>query len=95
MPLDQTTIAAALQTLPGWFFEDDCIKVEYQFQDFSAAFAFMTRVALAAEKCNHHPDWGNSWNRVMIALQSHDTATVTERDLALARQIHSIYQSTG
>ena len=60
----------ALDGLPGWTFDDSssAIAKSFRFADFSAAFAFMTRVALAAEKADHHPDWSNSWNRVTVAL---------------------------
>ena len=59
----------------------------FRFADFSAAFAFMTRVALAAEKADHHPDWSNVWNRVDILLSTHSAGGVTEKDIALARAI--------
>ena len=58
-----------------------------QFRDFSEAFAFMTRVALEAEKMNHHPEWANVWNRVDILLTTHDAGGLTESDIALARKI--------
>ena len=58
--------------------------------DFSAAFAFMTRVALLAEAAGHHPDWSNVYNRVSIALSTHDAGGITERDLDLARRIDGL-----
>lgn len=64
----------------------------FTFATFSEAFAFMTRVALAAERHDHHPDWSNSYNRVTIELTSHDAGrTVTERDLRLAATIDRIH----
>lgn len=63
---------------------------ELRFADFSEAFAFMARVALAAEKADHHPDWSNSWNTVVIDLVSHDKGAITDRDVALAEQINSL-----
>jgi 4a-hydroxytetrahydrobiopterin dehydratase len=60
---------------------------EFTFSDFSEAWAFMARVALLAEKANHHPDWSNSWNRVTIELMSHDAGAVTDRDVKLATAI--------
>ena len=71
-----------------WIEKNDCLVREFEFKNFSEAFAFMTRVALAAEKMNHHPDWSNSWNRVAISLFSHDSGKkVTEKDHLLAKKI--------
>jgi len=75
---------------PGWDLVDGRLHREFTFADFSEAFAFMTRVALAAEKADHHPDWSNSWNKVRIDLVSHDKGAVTERDVALARRIDAL-----
>lgn len=64
---------------------------KFEFKDFSEAFAFMTRVALAAEKMDHHPEWKNVWNQVEIWLSSHDAGdVVTERDRKLASKIDKI-----
>ena len=60
------------------------IAKSFNFADFGAAFAFMTRVALAAEKADHHPDWSNVWNRVDILLSTHSDGGVTAKDIALA-----------
>ncbi len=75
---------------PGWEEVDGKLHRELTFDDFSEAFAFMTRVALAAEKANHHPDWSNSWNTVVIDLVTHDADGLTENDTALAEQINDI-----
>lgn len=74
----------------GWTVESGRLHREITFPDFSAAFAFMTRVALAAEQANHHPDWSNSWNRVVIDLVSHDSGAITDRDRSLAAQIDAL-----
>ena len=60
------------------------------FADFAEAFAFMSRVAAEAEQANHHPDWSNSWNRVVIDLSSHDAGKVTRRDVDLALRINAV-----
>ena len=75
---------------PGWELVDGRLHRELAFADFSEAFAFMTRVALAAEKANHHPDWSNSWNTVTIDLVSHDSGGLTDRDVALAETINTL-----
>ena len=65
-------------------------SAELPLRDFGEAFAFMTRVALAAEKADHHPDWSNSWNQVEIPLTTHSAGGVTAKDVALARTIDAI-----
>jgi 4a-hydroxytetrahydrobiopterin dehydratase len=79
----------ALAELPGWTFDAarNGIARSFRFKDFNEAFGFMTRVALAAEKADHHPDWSNAWNRVDILLSTHSEGGVTAKDIALARAI--------
>ena len=81
----------ALEGLPGWAFdaERNGIAKSFRFKDFNAAFGFMTRVALAAEKADHHPDWSNVWNRVDILLSTHSEGGVTAKDIALAHVIEA------
>ena len=62
----------------------------FEFKDFSQAFAFMTRVALAAEKMDHHPNWSNVWNKVVIDLSTHDAGGLTHNDFDLAKKIGQI-----
>jgi 4a-hydroxytetrahydrobiopterin dehydratase len=83
---------AALAEIPGWRFDSEAgaIRRSFRFADFSAAFAFMTRVAMAAEKADHHPDWSNSWNRVDIALTTHSAGGLTRLDFALAQVIDGL-----
>ena len=83
---------AGLAGLPGWTYDPagPAIRCSFRFEDFGAAFGFMTRVALAAEKADHHPDWSNSWNRVEIALTTHSEKAVTAKDFALARAIDAL-----
>jgi 4a-hydroxytetrahydrobiopterin dehydratase len=83
--------ATAPPTVPeGWEVLDGHLHRELTFKDFSEAFAFMTRVALVAEKRDHHPDWSNSWNKVTIDLVSHDKGGLTERDTALAEAVNKL-----
>lgn len=84
--------AAALQALPAWQMVAgrEAITRTFTFPDFSAAFAFMTRVALAAEALDHHPEWRNVWNRVEIVLSTHDCGGLSARDVALAQRIDAI-----
>lgn len=80
--------AAALKDLPGWSAapgERDAIFRSYRFGDFNAAFAFMIRAALTAEKLDHHPEWFNVYNRVEVTLSTHDADGVTALDVELAR----------
>ncbi len=87
MPIAKIGAQAALRELSGWRAVDgrDAIAKSYKFADFNAAFAFMTRVALHAEKHDHHPEWFNVYNRVDVVLTTHDADGVSERDVALAK----------
>jgi 4a-hydroxytetrahydrobiopterin dehydratase len=82
----------ALSGLAGWSHDADrdAIAKSYRFADFGEAFAFMTRVALEAEKADHHPEWSNVWNRVDIALTTHSAGGLTARDVALAKKIDAM-----
>ena len=74
-----------------WIEKDNTLKAEFQFNDFVSAFAFMTKVAIIAEKLNHHPNWSNVYNRVFIELSTHDAGNVvTEKDHQLAREIDKL-----
>jgi 4a-hydroxytetrahydrobiopterin dehydratase len=76
---------------PMWEEKDNKLYRKFEFKDFSQAFSFMTRVALAAEKMDHHPEWKNVWNKVEIWLSTHDAGdVVTERDRKLAARIDAI-----
>ena len=92
MPIAKLTDAqrdAALAGLPDWTLRSDGLAItrRFTFADFSEAFAFMTRVALYAEKADHHPEWENVWNRVDITLTTHDAGGLSERDVAMATAI--------
>jgi len=87
--LDAEARAAALRDLPGWDEVEgrDAIAKSFKFKNFNAAFGFMTRVALLAEKQDHHPEWFNVYNRVDITLSTHDAGGLSERDIRLAKAI--------
>ena len=84
--LDTEQVRERLAALPGWQLSDDGLAItrKFKFADFQQAFAFMTQVALAAERADHHPEWSNVYNRVDMRLTTHDAGGLTERDFALA-----------
>jgi len=85
--LDPTEVRELLTALPQWSFDAarGAIRREFVFTDFAMAFAFMTRIALAAEKADHHPEWFNVYNRVDMTLTTHDCQGLSQRDIDLAR----------
>ena len=87
MPPSKIGAPVALAQLPGWTAAEgrDAIAKHFRFKDFNAAFGFMSRVALHAEKHDHHPEWFNVYNRVEVTLATHDAGGVTQKDLALAK----------
>ena len=95
--LDTAEREAARTTLPEWQMVAgrDALSRTFRFADFSAAFGFMTRVALAAEKLDHHPEWLNVWNRVEITLSTHDAGGLTQRDVDLAKIIDRMAGDTA
>ena len=90
--------ATVASELPGWRYAAErggTITREFVFADFVRAFAFMTRVALVAEKRDHHPEWSNVYNRVRITLTTHDAGGLTDKDIALARAADAAYAADG
>ena len=87
--LTDTERAAALAALPAWSLSADGLSITrtFRFADFAEAFGFMTRVAILAEKADHHPEWFNVYNRVEISLTTHDAGGLSKRDVALASAI--------
>lgn len=85
-------IQTLLGELPNWSWNEDisAITCSLQFRNFSEAFAFMTRVALLAEKAGHHPDWSNSYGRVEISLSTHDVGGVSQKDFDLAARVEAL-----
>jgi len=88
--LSDDELASALAELPGWSVVAGKLHREYRFADFNAAFGFMTRVALEAERVNHHPDWSNVWNRVVVDLVTHDAGGLTASDVKLAKTMEAL-----
>ena len=93
--LDAAARATLPQTLPEWRMAEgrDALLRSFRFRDFSAAWGFMSRVALLAEAQDHHPEWSNVWNRVEILLTTHDAGGLSERDVRLARAIDTLLSS--
>ena len=94
--LTQHDREAALQALPDWSYDDlrGALYRRIVLADFSAAFGLMTRIALAAEKSDHHPEWFNVYNRIEIWLTTHDAGGVSVRDIAMAEKIDGLLQAS-
>ena len=85
--LTEAEIRKALEDLPGWDLQAGKLHKKLEFPDFQAALAFMVAVGCHAEAHNHHPEWHNVYGRVEVWLTTHDAGGLTEKDLALAREI--------
>jgi len=92
--LDETQVADLLSEMPHWSVVEGALRRELRFENFSQAFGFMTRVALAAEALGHHPDWSNSWNHVTISILHHDVGRLSSMDAKLARAVEKILQES-
>jgi 4a-hydroxytetrahydrobiopterin dehydratase len=90
MKLSDSEIQARLASLPGWRVKDGKLHRELSFADFVTAFGFMTKVALAAEKRDHHPEWFNVYNKVVIDLTTHDAGGISDKDFELASTMESL-----
>ena len=90
--LTDTERATLATTRPGWVRmpDRDAIRRDFKFKDFNEAWGFMTRVALLAEKQNHHPEWSNVWNKVQIELTTHESGGLTDNDVKLAQAIDQL-----
>jgi 4a-hydroxytetrahydrobiopterin dehydratase len=82
----------SLAALPDWSWDAgrDAITRRFEFKDFNQAFGFMTRVALIAEKADHHPEWSNVWNKVDVMLTTHDAGGLSTRDIQMAQAIEAL-----
>ncbi|HET9100380.1 MAG TPA: 4a-hydroxytetrahydrobiopterin dehydratase [Acidobacteriaceae bacterium] len=90
--LSDEEIQVKLPTLDGWRYESGALVHDYTFADFAAALAFVLRLALLAEKANHHPDIDIRYNKLRVALVSHDSGGVTARDVSMAAEIDKLPQ---
>lgn len=87
---NEAAAAPKLSELSGWTYRDKGIEKSYQFSDFVAAFGFMTRAAMLAEKADHHPEWFNVYNKVNVRLSTHDAGGLTDRDFDLAARFDAV-----
>lgn len=88
--LADDALSTALAALPGWTISDGKLYRQFRFQNFSQAFAFMTQIAMLAEKQNHHPEWFNVYASIDVWLTTHDAGGITERDIKLATSISTL-----
>ncbi len=84
-------IEVQLASIPNWTLANNRITRRFEFADFVAAFGFMARCALVAERMDHHPEWSNVYNRVSVELTTHDCQGLSERDFTLARRMDELY----
>lgn len=88
--LSPSEVTTRLAELSAWRLENDKLRRDFKFENFVAAFGFMTRVAILAEKADHHPEWFNVYNKVWIELTTHDAGGISARDFSLAKQIDAL-----
>ena len=90
MRLSPEEVTEELKNLPGWSVVNEKLHREIEFESFNQAFGFMTRAAMEIEKMNHHPEWFNVYNRLVIDLMTHDVGGITKNDINLARILNSL-----
>ena len=88
--LSDDAVRERLDSIPGWRLEAGKLHREFKFADFNAAFGFMARAALVAEKMDHHPEWFNVYNRVTVDLTTHDASGISELDFRLAESMNRL-----
>jgi 4a-hydroxytetrahydrobiopterin dehydratase len=88
--LSDAEVQSRLAEVAGWSVVNGKLHRELKFADFVAAFGFMTRAALVAEKQDHHPEWFNVWNKVVVDLTTHDAGGISDRDFALAAAMNRL-----
>jgi 4a-hydroxytetrahydrobiopterin dehydratase len=89
-PLSADELSRSLDALPGWSLEGGKLHREFRFPDFVRAFAFMSAVALVAEKRDHHPEWSNVYGKVVVDLTTHDAGGITRSDVDLAKTMNEL-----
>jgi 4a-hydroxytetrahydrobiopterin dehydratase len=89
--LSKQQVAVGLGRLSGWRVVKGNLHRMFEFKDFTQAFGFMKRIALAADRMDHHPDWSNAYNKVTIDLSTHSAGGITENDFELANKIQKIH----
>lgn len=92
-PLSPAEVDSRLASLPGWSHSEGALRRDFVFPGFPEAFGFMTQVALAAERLDHHPEWSNVWNRVSVALRTHDADGITDLDFRLAEVMQRLMKN--
>ncbi len=90
MRLSSESIDYELKNLKGWTVVNNKIHKEFEFDDFNQAFEFMTRAAMHIEKMNHHPEWFNVYNKIVVDLTTHDAGGITQNDINLAKILNSL-----
>ena len=88
--LSAETIDAELKNLKGWAIINNKMHKEFEFIDFNQAFGFMTRAAMHIEKMNHHPEWFNVYNKIIVDLTTHEAGGITQNDISLAKILNSL-----
>jgi len=88
--LSDVEVQSRLSEVAGWSVVNGKLHREFKFADFIAAFGFMTRAALVAEKQDHHPEWLNVWNKVVVDLTTHDAGGISDRDFSLASRMNEL-----
>ena len=90
MRLSSESIDIELKNLKGWTVVNNKMHKEFEFDDFNQTFGFMTRAAMHIEKMNHHPEWFNVYNKIIVDLTTHDTGGITQNDINLAKILNSL-----
>ena len=88
--ISQEQIKNELKNMSGWTVVEGKLHKEFHFEDFNQAFGFMTRAAMHIEKMNHHPEWFNVYNKLIVDLTTHDVGGITENDIKLAKILNSL-----
>ena len=93
--LSKEDITTSLSDLPGWSLANDKLRREFKFASFIEAFGFMSSAAIEAEKMNHHPEWFNVYNKVVVDLTTHDAGGITKLDFELAGKMNNLAGNRG